>query len=75
MEVNMKASGRMTYSMAQENGFTLMDRSSQHFSVTGESMERQYSLKKMALLTIVFITMTWKTCFKGLLQDAGTALG
>ena len=75
MEVNMKDFGRMTSSMAQESGLTLMVHSLLHFSVSEENTVKQYLLAQMALLSIAFITMTWKTYCKGQPQDAGTALG
>ena len=70
--VFMKAFGRMTSNMAQENGQTQMDHSLLHSTVLEGNMEKALSPIQTVHLTIVFTTMTWKTSLKGVIQGAGT---
>ena len=75
MEAYMKDSGRMIFSMAQENGFIQMVLTLLHFSVLEENMVRHNLLVQMAMLTIAYTIMAWKIDLTRLLQDAGTVLG
>ncbi len=70
-----KDSGKTIFSMDLENGLTPMVHLQHHFTVSVESMEKEFSQDRMEPLTTVFTTTIWKTYWREVLPDAGTALG
>ncbi len=70
-----KDSGKTIFSMDLENGLIRMVHLQHRFTVSVESMEKEFLQERMEPLTIVFTTTIWKTYWKEVLPDAGTALG
>jgi hypothetical protein len=67
--------GKMISSMGQENSLILTARLLPPLSASEESTVKQFTLTPTALLTTVFIIMTWRIYLKEVLQDVGTAHG